>query len=231
MPRPKWALRSTLVSLTTATFLGIDSAYDANILNFLNANLAGLAGVLFASLMTGVIRPFGADAAAARLTRSSWRDVILSGSTLSVDQQRDLNARMLDRLMQLIPRVAPSEDYTDPSIESLRDMRIALNTLDLRRLSGKFPGELPVVLNRVLDDVRSHYERCVESGHRQSVPLTLAIDVDAAIARIMANFAADPDAPGYKLRKGALHALIGLRLSLFPGAAPGNAVDRMPPRH
>ncbi|MFM0237449.1 FUSC family protein [Paraburkholderia phytofirmans] len=115
------------------------------------------------------------------------------------------------------------EDDTDPSIESLRDMRIALDTLDLRRLSGKFPGELPVVLNRVLDDIRSHYERCVESGHRQSVPLALAIDVDAAIARIMANFAADPDVPGYKLRKGALHALIGLRLSLFPGAAPGNA--------
>jgi uncharacterized membrane protein YccC len=223
MPRPKWALISTLVSLTTATFLGIDSAYDANILNFLNANLAGLAGVLFASLMTGVIRPFGADAAAARLTRSSWGDVILSGSTLSIDQQRDLNARMLDRLMQLIPRVAPSEDDTHPSIESLRDMRIALNTLDLRRLSGKFSGELPVVLNRVLDDIRSHYERCVESGRRQSVPPTLAIDVDATIAQIMANFAADPDAPGYKLRKGALHALVGLRLSLLPGEAPGDA--------
>jgi uncharacterized membrane protein YccC len=216
MPRPKWALISTLVALTTATFLGIDSAYDANILNFLNANLAGLAGVIFASVMTGVIRPFGADAAAARLTRSSWRDVVLSGSTLSIDQQRDLNARMLDRLMQLIPRVAPSEDYSHPSIESLRDMRIALNTLDLRRLSGKFSGELPAVLNRVLDDVGSHYARCLESGKRQSVPPTLAVDVDTAIARIMADFAADPDAPGYKLRKGALHALIGLKLSLFP---------------
>jgi len=223
MPRPKWALISTLVALTTATFLGIDSAYDANILNFLNANLAGLAGVMFASVMTGVIRPFGAEAAADRLTRSSWRDVVLSGTTLSIDQQRDLNARMLDRLMQLIPRVAPSEDYKHPSTESLRDMRIALNTLDLRRLSGKFSGELPVVLNRVLDDVRAHYVRCLNSGERQSIPPTLALDIDAAIARIMTDFSADPGAPGYKLRKGALHALIGLRLSLFPGAAPENA--------
>ncbi|MGX6999990.1 FUSC family protein [Caballeronia sp. KNU42] len=223
MPRPKWALISTLVALTTATFLGIDNAYDANILNFLNANLAGLAGVIFASVMTGVIRPFGTDAATARLTRSSWKDVVLSGTALSMDQQRDLNARMLDRLVQLIPRVAPSDDYKHPSTESLRDMRIALNTLDLRRLSGKFSGELPVVLNRVLDEVRSHYERCLESGERQSVPSTLAADVDAAIARIIADFAADPDAPGYRRRKGALHALIGLRLSLFPGAAPDDA--------
>ncbi|ANB76437.1 fusaric acid resistance protein [Paraburkholderia phytofirmans OLGA172] len=223
MPRPKWALISTLVALTAATFLGIGSAYDANILSFLNGNLAGLAGVTFASVMTGVIRPFGTDAATARLTRSSWRDVVLSGSNLSIDHQRDLNARMLDRLMQLIPRVAPSEDYEHPSTESLRDMRIALNTLDLRRLSGKFSGELPAVLNRVLDDVRSYYERCLESGERQSVPPTLTVDVDAAIARVMADFAADPGVPSYKLRKGALHALIGLRLSLFPGATPDDA--------
>ncbi|EUC11690.1 UNVERIFIED_ORG: putative membrane protein YccC [Burkholderia sp. CF145] len=225
MPRPKWALISTLVALTTATFLGIDSAYDANILNFLNANLAGLAGVMFASVMTGVIRPFGTDAATARLTRSSWRDVVLSASTLSIDQQRDLNARMLDRLVQLIPRVAPSDDDKHPSTESLRDMRVALNTLDLRRLSGKFSGELPVVLNRVLDDVRSYYERCLESGDRQRLPPTLVVDVDAAIERILADFAADPGAPGYKLRKGALHALVGLRLSLFPATKPGGSAS------
>jgi uncharacterized membrane protein YccC len=225
MPRPKWALISTLVALTTATFLGIDSAYDANILNFLNANLAGLAGVMFASVMTGVIRPFGTDAATARLTRSSWRDVVLSASTLSIGQQRDLNARMLDRLVQLIPRVAPSDDDKHPSTESLRDMRVALNTLDLRRLSGKFSGELPVVLNRVLDDVRSYYERCLESGDRQRLPPTLVVDVDAAIERILADFAADPGAPGYKLRKGALHALVGLRLSLFPATKPGGSAS------
>ncbi|MGF7128993.1 putative membrane protein YccC [Paraburkholderia sp. EB58] len=223
MPRPKWALISTLVALLAATFLGIGDVYDANILNFLNANLAGLGGMTFASVMTGVIRPFGTDAATARLTRSSWRDVVLSGTDLLIDQQRDLNARMLDRLMQLIPRVAPSDDYKHPSTESLRDMRIALNTLDLRRLSDKFSGELPVLLNRVLAEVRSHYERCLESGERESVPSTLAARVDAAIGRIMSDCAADPGAPGYRRRKGALHALVGLRLSLFPGVAPGDA--------
>ena len=223
MSRPKWALISTLVALLAATFLGIGNAYDANILSFLNGNLAVLAGVIFASVMTGVIRPFGMDAATARLTRSSWRDVVLSGTALSIEQQRDLNARMLDRLVQLIPRLAPSDDYKHPSTESLRDMRIALNTLDLRRLSDKFSGELPVLLNHVLNKVQSHYERCVESGERQSVPPTLAADVDAAMARIMIDFAADHGAPGYRRHKGALHALIGLRLSLFPGAAPDDA--------
>jgi uncharacterized membrane protein YccC len=223
MPRPKWALISTLVALLAATFLGIDNVYDANVLNFLNGNIAGLAGVLFASVLTGVMRPFGMDAAAARLTRSSWRDVVLSGTALNIDQQRNLNARMLDRLMQLIPRVAPSDDYKHPSTESLRDMRIALNILDLRRLSDKSSGALLALLNQVLVEVQSHYERCLESGERLRVPPTLASGIDTAIARIMSEFMADDSAPGYRRHKVALHALIGLRLSLFPGAAPPDA--------
>ncbi|ALL68428.1 Inner membrane component of tripartite multidrug resistance system [Paraburkholderia caribensis MBA4] len=219
MPRPKWALISTLVALTTATFLGIDDAYDANILNFLNSHLAGLAGVIFASVMTGIIRPFGTDAAAARLTRSSWRDVVLSGSTLPLDQQRDLSARMLDRLVQLIPRLAPSEDYRSPSIEGLRDMGNALNMLDLRRLMGKLSGNLPFILNQVIDGVGAYYERCLESDKRQRVPSTLSIDIDSAIAQIMDNFASNPNGHGHTLGKRALLALTGLRLSLFPEPA------------
>jgi uncharacterized membrane protein YccC len=217
MARPKWALASTLVALTTATFLGISDAYDANFLTFTNANLAGLGGVLFASVLTGVLRPFGTDAAADRLTRSTWSDVVLSVSGLSIDQQRDLSARMLDRLMQLIPRVEPSEHQSHPATESLRDMRIALNSLDLCRLTNKLPAELSAVLRRALDGVRLHYEQCVAAGKRQAVPLSVAVDVDTAITRIMAVFSAAPGAPGGKQRREALRALVGLRLSLFPG--------------
>lgn len=70
MVRPKRALVSTLVALTTATFLGICDAYDANFPTFTNGNRAGLAGVIFASILTGVVRPFDASAALGRLTRS-----------------------------------------------------------------------------------------------------------------------------------------------------------------
>ncbi|MGA7781824.1 MAG: FUSC family protein [Paraburkholderia sp.] len=217
MAHPKWALVSTLVALTTATFLGIGDAYDANFLTFLNANLAGLAGVIFASVLTGVLRPFGTNAAAERLTRSTWGDVVLSVSGLTIDQQRDLSARMLDRLMQLIPRVGPSDAHRHPATESLRDMRIALNSLDLCRLTKKLPGESSAALRQALDGVRLHYEQCVAAGRRQTVPATLAVDIDTTITRIMAVFSTNPGAPGGKQRREALRALAGLRLSLFPG--------------
>ncbi|MFM0226426.1 FUSC family protein [Paraburkholderia dipogonis] len=220
MARPKWALVSTLVALTTATFLGIGDAYDANFLTFTNGNLAGLAGVIFASILTGVIRPFGTSAAIGRLTRSTWRDVILSGAGLTDAQQRDLGARMLDRLMQLIPRVQPSDADKHAATASLRDMRIALNMLDLRRLAGKLTREASIALDRVLERVGLHYQQCLESGDRQQVHDDLAVEIDTAVAQFMAVFAADFVMPGGKQRREALHALIGLRLSLFPGQKP-----------
>ena len=62
-----------------------------------------------------------------------------------------------------------------------------------------------------------HYEQCVASGKRQTVPSSVAVDIDTAITRIMAVFSAAPGAPGGKQRREALRALVGLRLSLFPG--------------
>ena len=46
-----------------------------------------------------------------------------------------------DRLMQLIPRLGATDDHRHPSIESFRDLRIAFNALDLRRLTRKLGGE------------------------------------------------------------------------------------------
>src|ERR1700722_7839213 len=105
IPRPQFNLATMLVAVNTATFISIQDAYDADFFIFLNSNLAGLAGLLYAYLWTRVTRPFGAELAAARLMRSSWADVVLSASKAPIEDQRNLAARMLDRLMQLIPRL------------------------------------------------------------------------------------------------------------------------------
>ena len=231
MPRPRWQLAATLVALTTATFLGIDSVYDSNFLTFLNSNSAGLAGVVFVSLLTGVVRPFGSSVAAARLTRSNWGDVILSASSQSYTSQRELTARMLDRIVQLIPRVAPTGEDKHPSTESIRDMRIALNSSDLLRLSGKLSGELPIAFNRVLNGIQRHFETCVANNEREPGSADLAQDIDTAIAHLTRTFLAH-EAAGGKQRRDALHALVGIKLSLFPGplagASPGPGPGPLP---
>ncbi|RFU46530.1 FUSC family protein [Paraburkholderia sp. DHOC27] len=219
IPRPQFNLATMLVAVNTATFISIQDAYDANFLVFINSNTAGLAGLLYAYLWTRVTRPFGAELAASRLMRSSWADVVLSASTRPIEDQRNLAARMLDRLMQLIPRLAATDDQRHPSIESFRDLRIAFNALDLRRLRPRLNGETPAAIDHVLDGIRHYFETCIDRRGRQPVPPALMSDIDAALARVNAQGLANAQdgTPVYarQLRE-AIHALVGLRLSLFP---------------
>jgi uncharacterized membrane protein YccC len=219
IPRPQFNLATMLVAVNTATFISIQDAYDADFFIFLNSNLAGLAGLLYAYLWTRVTRPFGAELAAARLMRSSWADVVLTASKQPIEDQRNLAARMLDRLMQLIPRLAATDDNRHPSVESFRDLRIAFNALDLRRLRLKLDSELSAAIDGVLDGIRSHFETCVSRRTRQPVPESLMSAIDAALTRVttqgVANAANATPAATRQLRD-ALHALVGLRLSLFP---------------
>jgi uncharacterized membrane protein YccC len=232
IPRPQFNLATMLVAVNTATFISIQDAYDADFLIFMNSNLAGLAGLLYAFLWTKVTRPFGAELAASRLVRSSWADVVLSTSARPIEDQRNLTARMLDRLMQLIPRLAATDDYRHPSIESFRDLRVGFNALDLGRLRAHLKGDVPVAIDHVLDGIRQHFETCIARRGRQPVPASLMAAIDAALARIttqgLAN-AQNGTAISARQLRDALHALVGLRLSLFPATiAPRFASDEEP---
>jgi uncharacterized membrane protein YccC len=233
IPRPQFNLATMLTAVNTATFISIQGTYDANFLTFMNSNLAGPAGLLFAFVWTRVTRPFGAELAAARLIRSGWRDVALSASARSIDDQKNHTARMIDRLMQVIPRLAASDDQRHPSIESFRDLRIAFNSLDLRRLRRRLHDADLASVDRVLEGVRTYFQQCVERGARQPVPASLETAIDVALERMTrrggavqieaaaeaaaeaAQPAGTPAVPGRQIRD-ALHALVGMRLSLFP---------------
>ncbi|MBB3257477.1 putative membrane protein YccC [Paraburkholderia bannensis] len=234
IPRPAFNMVTMLTAVNTATFISIQSAYDTDFLVFLNSNIAGVAGLLFAYVWTRVTRPFGAEFAARRLLRSSWADVALSASTAPLTDQRNLASRMVDRLMQLIPRLAASDEHRHPSIESFRDLRIALNALDLRRSRRKLDGDVPAAIDRVLAGVSDHYTRCAEANHRQNASPALLVTIDDAMHRVAtrglaqeAASAADTVTPGGTPRarlsqrglRDTLHALVGLRLALYPALA------------
>ena len=240
IPRPQFNLAAMLVAVFTATNLSIQGAYDADFLLFLNGNLASLAGLLYAYLWTRVTRPFGAEFAAARLMRSSWEDVVLTASRKPIEDQRNLAARMLDRLTQLIPRLAATDDQRHPSIESFRDLRIAFNALDLRRLRPKLGGDATAAIDGILDGIRSHFETCIARRVRQPVPESLMAAIDAALVRIteqglthatsVPNAASAATGPAISARqlRDAQHALVGLRLSLFPATITALAPPASP---
>ena len=227
-----------LVAVNTATFISIQGAYDADFFVFLNSNLAGVAGLLFAYVWTRATRPFGAELAVRRLLRSGWEDVARSASTQPLDDQRNHASRMLDRVTQLLPRLGASDDHRHPSIESFRDLRIALNALDLRRSRRRLSGDVPDAIDRVLAGVTDHYERCAAANARQPAPPALLATIDDALQRVAgrnmpgatpADDGTAPTAPTapaapatpatHRRLRDTLHALVGLRLSLYPAAA------------
>lgn len=203
IPQPRFTLATMLVSVNTATFMSIQSAYEANFMTFINSNTAGCAGLLFAFLWTLVIRPFGAEVAAGRLIRSGWADVVVAASPHAIAAQNNMASRMLDRLMQLLPRLGASDDRRHPSIDSFRDLRIGLNALDLQQLRRTLSEDLRTPIDRVLAGIRGHFEQCIAHRERLPAPAELADDIDHALAVDSGT-------------RGAQHALVGLRLSLFP---------------
>ncbi|MDR5774622.1 MULTISPECIES: FUSC family protein [unclassified Caballeronia] len=234
IPRPRFNLVTMLVAVNTATFISIQSAYEADFFVFLNSNLAGVAGLLFAFVWTRVTRPFGAELAVARLTRSAWRDIVKSTLPEAFHDQRNFYSRMLDRLMQVLPRLAATDAHRHPSIESFRDFRVALNALDLRRARRKMSVEVQSSIDDVLAGVRQYFQHCLERRARQPVPGTLIQTIDAAARKVVAaNSVAEKAAPvasrGERSLRDTLHALVGIRLSLHPPAVDKPANERQEP--
>ncbi|RBL65812.1 FUSC family protein, partial [Pseudomonas sp. MWU13-2625] len=133
-----------------------------------------------------------------------------------------------------------SDDHRHPSIESFRDLRIALNALDLRRSRRRLSGDVPDAIDRVLAGVTDHYTRCAAANARQPAPPALLATIDDALRRVAgrnlpgdapADSGTAPAAPAtpamHRRLRDTLHALVGLRLSLYPAAAgqPPQAAD------
>jgi uncharacterized membrane protein YccC len=213
MPHPRFSLMATLVALNTATFISIQSAYEADFQVFLNGNTSALVGLLFAYVWIRVTRPFGAELAARRLIRSSWGDVVSAASPDPVPAPQPMSARMLDRLLQLLPRL-PVDDEAHPlSSDSFRDMRAGLNTIDLKIEREQVSPSLRPAIDRVLQALREHFENRIARNARITPPTALLNAIDAALGDVVRASLA-----GASL--DSMHTLISLRLAVFPNTPP-----------
>ncbi|MCQ4384213.1 hypothetical protein NO136_20310, partial [Clostridioides difficile] len=71
------------------------------------------------------------------------------------------------------PRRGAADDQRQPARESVRDLRSALNALDLRRARRKLSVDMPDAIDRGLAGVTDHYERCAAANARQPAPPAL----------------------------------------------------------
>ena len=205
--KPQFYLGMLLTLVNTSSFISIQGAYDADFLSFANSNLAGPVGLLFAFVWTLIARPFGAELAAKRLTRFSWRDIVSLSEPATLAEHRHLGVQMLDRLMQHLPRLAMTGQ--DSGI-ALREVRVALNLLDLLAHAPRIDGVPNALLRQVVAEVGEYFKACLKAGERLPAPSPLLMTMDRT--RRALGGAGDDET-----RLHLLHALSGLRLALLPG--------------
>ncbi|EPA98776.1 FUSC family protein [Pseudomonas sp. G5(2012)] len=205
--KPQFYLGMLLTLVNTSSFISIQGAYDADFLSFANSNLAGPVGLLFAFVWTLIARPFGAELAAKRLTRFAWRDIISLTEPATLADHRRLGVQVLDRLMQHLPRLAVTGQDTGIA---LREVRVALNLLDLLAYTPRVHGVPQALLRQVVAEVGEYFKACLKAGERLPAPSPLLMTLDRT--RRALGGAGDEET-----RLHLLHALSGLRLALLPG--------------
>lgn len=208
--QPRFYLGTLLTIVNTSTFISIQGAYDADFFTFLNANLAGPVGLLFAFIWTLVMRPFGVELAAKRMTRFAWLDIVGMTETATLAEHRQVGVQMLDRLMQHLPRL--SQTGQDSGV-ALRDLRVGLNLLDLLAYMPRASQQARARLRTVIEEVGEHYAACLRAGERLHAPPALLRNMERA--RLALNL--DELYERGNARTHLLHALSGLRLALLPG--------------
>lgn len=213
--QPRFYLGTLLTIVNTSSFISIQSAYDADFLNFINSNLAGPVGLLFAFVWTLIMRPFGVELAAKRLTRFGWRDIVALTRPATLVERRAMGVKMLDRLMQHLPRLAATAQDTGVAV---RELRIALNLLDTLAWLPRAHASQQLLLRQVIDEVGAHFQACLKAGRRLPAPNATLMTMDRARRALNAESQIDED-----VRIHLLHALSGLRLALLPGVEIVNA--------
>ncbi|WP_449430334.1 FUSC family protein [Pseudomonas putida] len=208
--QPRFYLGTLLTIVNTATFISVQGAYDADFLTFINANMAGPIGLLFAFIWTLLVRPFGVELAAKRMTRFTWRDIVEMTQPATLAEHRQVGVQLLDRLMQHLPRL--SQTGQDSGV-ALRDLRVGLNLLDLLAYMPRVSQKARERLATVIEEVGAHYAACLRANRRLHAPAALLRNME----RARHGLALDEHNDRGDARVHLLHALSGLRLALLPG--------------
>jgi len=222
IPRPQFNLLAMLMAVNTASFVALQNRLGADFTTFVNEGLGALAGVGFAFVWTILTRPFGAELAARRLVWAGWSDLAETAAGSRHHDQDKLAGRMLDRLGQLVPRLAAVEDRELAKIDGFAEVRVGFNILELQRVRWRLGAHAAATINAVLQGVSQHYSERIAKRSPVEPSNALREQIDEAL-----------DVTGVEnVQRGrqAVDALVGLRRAFFPDApAPESGHARYMP--
>ncbi len=210
--------------LGVAGTLAMHDTSQADLPAFLNSMLGQLAGVFVASRVTRLMRSVGADWSARRIQRATWRELEeLARLPRSVARSQSYLLRMLDRISLLAPRVAQAGGSVPgvPTDDALRDLRLGADLVTLQAQRDQWPS---LALKPLLSGLADWQSQRIAGVLAPPPPALLGL-IDDALRRLVTVCPAD--APWPSSARATVSALLGLRRSLFPEAAPA-ALQTLP---
>jgi uncharacterized membrane protein YccC len=205
-----------LLTVNMASYVALSDRFTSDFASFANEGMAALLGVGFAMVWTLLMRPFGEELAAARLVRRGWTDIAAAAQGIGYDRDI-LMGRMLDRLGQLVPRLAKMDGHELARFDGLAEARIGFNILDLQRERLLLTAEQGQRLADVLSATAGFYKARIRGGITVEPPALLLETIDKAII--------DLALADVERAEAALNALVGLRRVLFPHAPAPHETD------
>jgi uncharacterized membrane protein YccC len=192
-----------------ATLLALQSTYNADFESYANSAAAFMVGMAAAIVLTRLMRSVRARWIAHRLLQTNWTTLAETAERRGNNDRAAFVGAMLDRLGLLAQRVAaiPAPERRD--IDSLRQLRVGLNIIDLRRARHGLGPMTIQAIDTMLDQLAAACRNIAAAP----MPAALLGTIDAALARALDEQAA----PG---QEDAMIGLVGIRAGLFPDSPP-----------
>jgi len=205
--RPATAGTGMALAANTATLLALQSTYVADFASFANSAVAFFVGVLVAEIVTRIARGVGAEWIANRLVLSSWLTIAVAAERRGKRDRAEFAGLMLHRLGLLVQRIAFLSESDRRDADSLVQLRIGINIIDLRRARYGLAASTIAVIDDMLDQLAIACRNYAGDG----MPRELLSSVDRALGQAVKD-------PNDRAREDALIGLVGIRRGLFPDA-------------
>lgn len=205
--RPATAGTGMALAANSATLLALQSTYIADFASYANSAVAFFVGVLIAEIVTRIARGVGAEWIANRLVLSSWKTIAVAAERRGKRDRAEFAGLMLHRLGLLVQRIAFLSESDRRDADSLVQLRIGINIIDLRRARYGLAASTISVIDDMLDQLAVACRNYAGGG----MPRALLTGVDRALAQAVKD-------PNDGAREDALIGLVGIRRGLFPDA-------------
>lgn len=224
--RPAYTLKAMAFFFGFAGTLALHDTQTANLVTFLNTNIAQVVGVGVAAMVAALCRTISVQASARRIQSAGWRELAQIAVASRAPNAYVFNARRLDRVGLLQTRLGAGDAVDAVAADALLDLRIGRDMVDLLGQRDALQmARLP--LRALLAELAKLFRS--RARHQQAgVPEALRQRIDAALHAVLDSIRAAPDA---LLMRRSVVALVGLRRALFPEAeAFSHAVTDAPGR-